>query len=245
MQKAKRLDSGKKLSDVDTRVFLNTGFLPAEFDGVAPHDLIETWDFSQEAPAVPVYAEMPESLRRLQELESRRSTSHDGWSPEARDRYFASFPNARAVTQGEPEVVAVTGEEMAARRGEAAVDRPAVESPDTPQPPAGSLPDKIDWRNYDFHDLLSKSYDFFATGAPIDQSLRMALSKLRGKRKDWDVMLASKLDLHPYEKQSCSDGEFAIALYFRRVPELYVALMTQDNLLYRFFFIRAISTTTE
>lgn len=243
MQKAKRLANGKKLSDVDARVFLNTGFLPAEFEGVAPHDMIDTWDYSQEAPEVPVYRELPESLRRLQELESRRSSA-DGWSPEAKEAYFAAFPDSRRVTLGEPEVAIVTGEEMEARRGESATTQLASEpeQQESPQPPVGSLPDKIRWENYDFNELLSKSYDFFAVGVPIDQHLRMALSKLRGKRKQWDQLLKRQYNLHFYERCSCQSGEFEVVLYFRAEPELYVAIMLQDNLLYRFFFVRAIST---
>lgn len=244
MQPAKRLANGKKLSEVDARIYQNTGELPAGYEEVAPHELFDTLDFGQFAHEIKTYSSLPKSLQFILETEmANQATSFDGWSKERREAYYAAFGESRPPKE-EPDgpVMAIfTGDQITA--AEAKEREEPQQQPDAElEVPAAPLemPEKISWAGSSLDELCTHACDFFSSGTVFDQELRAALSKLRGKSRPgaWDNLLASRLSLHPYERYSCTG--FEVVVYYRARPQAYVALLFQAEKLFKFFFLRSI-----
>jgi hypothetical protein len=236
--------NGKKLTAVDARIYEKTGEVPPEFQDAAPHELTETLDFGMFAHEIKTYSSIPPVLQFILETEMEKdSTGQHGWSEARRAAYFSHFAEARPATEQEPVTAMFTAEQkQAGEEEERAASRPAVPEGEAPAAPL-EMPEKIDWSQHSFDGLCSKSPDYFCGGMQPDPHLKAALSKLRGKSRPggWDSLLASRLDLHFYEQESCADGTFTVAVYFRSRPQAYVALLFQAGQLFKFFFLRSIA----
>lgn len=245
LPRSKRLDDGKKLSQVDHDVYQSTGMLPDGFQEAPPHELGDTYDWSQDAPPIQRYDTRPEILARIlaREMEGE-STTYQAWSTERREDYFNAFPTARpgkAEDPDEPQMVIRTGEEMRlARQQEGEVreekrKKVSFADEDDDEGPPLDPPGLVSWAKYGLDQLMTLGPDHFK-GSGVDRELKVELSNLVGKHENnWAKLLKNLLGLRRFNTEDTP--QFRVETYYQPKPLCYLALLFEKTRLMKFFFI--------
>jgi len=256
---AKRQATEKKLTDLDRRVYEETGILPDDFpQDLPPHEMGETLDWSQFAGEIKRHKTLPASLAFVLEAEMAGTELN-------LKQWHKRFPESNPATwahMGETTVVALTGEELRRQRRE---DRGETEKEPSEIPAITndriqhwggmadtwiippktefqfdsqllSVPEKIPWHNYSADDLMRFiPQKFLSPGSAADPQLDLTLSKTKQKVRDWDSWMQDRLGLLFYDSSS---NTHRLRTYYRTEPVTFVTLyIGQKEELLRYFFL--------
>jgi hypothetical protein len=237
---AKRQATEKKLTDLDRRVYEETGILPDDFpQDLPPHEMGETLDWSQFAGEIKRHKTLPESLAFVLEAEMAGTELN-------LKQWHKRFPESNPATwahMGETTVVALTGEELRRQRREdrgetekEPAEIPAIQSESLFDSQLLSVPEKIPWHNYSADDLMRFiPQKFLSPGSAADPQLDLTLSKTKQKVRDWDIWMQDRLGLLFYDSSS---DTHRLRTYYRTEPVTFVTLyIGQKEELLRYFFL--------
>ncbi len=237
---AKRQATEKKLTDLDRRVYEETGILPDDFpQDLPPHEMGETLDWSQFAGEIERHKTLPASLAFVLEAEMAGTELN-------LKQWHKRFPESNPATwahMGETTVVALTGEELRRQRREdrgetekEPAEIPTVQSESLFDSQLLSVPEKIPWHNYSADDLMRFiPQKFLSPGSAADPQLDLTLSKTKQKVRDWDIWMQDRLGLLFYDSSS---DTHRLRTYYRTEPVTFVTLyIGQKEELLRYFFL--------
>jgi hypothetical protein len=237
---AKRQATEKKLTDLDRRVYEETGILPDDFpQDLPPHEMGETLDWSQFAGEIKRHKTLPASLAFVLEAEMAGTELN-------LKQWHKRFPESNPATwahMGETTVVALTGEELRRQRREdrgetekEPAEIPTVQSESLFDSQLLSVPEKIPWHNYSADDLMRFiPQKFLSPGSAADPQLDLTLSKTKQKVRDWDIWMQDRLGLLFYDSSS---DTHRLRTYYRTEPVTFVTLyIGQKEELLRYFFL--------